>query len=248
MYTTIINPALNKIDLSLERRHIYKLSRSLHNVQSIAEFEQMYMRYNFMPYYMSFDICSLLMSVFHTHYIDSIIEKSSLQLFLLRYIDTSEGANTMFTIFNTDKTDFEGDFGKLITLFINAQAGISRNTVRFINYFNKYDFIHINMLQLSNDNKICLSLPFTPDFIQMRINKGKISETIAQPLITRAKLDYGNLYDTNQQYLKKFYDNYVNASVDYCFDWTNGHSDWNPRKPKFIIKTNRYSKKSLGRY
>lgn len=241
-YTKKINPALNKLDFVENRQHIYKLSRAAHNLQSFIEFEELYMRYNFMPYYMSFDICSIIMSLFHTHYIDDITDMR-LRTFLKRYIDTDEGINNMFNIFNIATTDFKGDFGKLISLLIDGQGGIARNTVRFINTFHTNDYVYINKLNLSSNNKICLSLPFAPNFYSAGVR-----ETVAKPLDTNKIKDYGTLYNDNQVLLDEFYKNHENATVEYCYDWPSAASFYDIGRPTFIIKTNRYSKKSPFKY
>jgi hypothetical protein len=245
-YTKLVNPALNKLDFILNRRHIYKISRTVHNYQKFVEveFEELYMRYNFMPYYMSFDICSLIMSLIHTHHIDTIDHGTPLMDFLRKYIDNDDGIIQLFTIFNTEKTEFKGDFGKLISLLINGQGGIARNTVRFINTFPTHNYIYINRLYLSEKNKLCLSLPFAPNFVQER-QIGTQIETVASPLGTNKEKDYIDLYAQNRELLDNFYKDVIKSKVEYCNDWTNDVSFYQITRPTFIIKTNRYSQISI---
>jgi hypothetical protein len=257
-YMAYVNKDLKQINMANGQNHIYKISRSLKGMLENIEFEQMYMRYNFIPYYMSFDMCSLIMSLFHVHFIDGIGRKKTfipeLIKVLLRYIDGSTAISELFTIFNGDKTKFKGDFGKLITLLITSQEKLARNSVRFINILNIQEYVHINKLHLTKDRKICLTIPFTPNFHQFRYEKGifetwtstytyqdKDDEKGDKNIDIIARNDYGELYDGKyKDFLDNFYLSSRDIKIEYNKDWTA--ITMLPGKPTFIVQTNRYSK------
>ena len=252
-YMAYVNKDLKQINMANETNHIYKISRSLKGLQSNIQFEQMYMRYNFIPYYMSFDMCSLIMSIFHEHFINGIGQEKTfrpeLMVILLRYIDGSDAIANLFIKFNGDKTQFNGDFGKLISLLITSQEKLARNSVRFINMINMQEYVHINKLHLTEDRKICLTLPFTPDFHQFR-NETKMetwsspykrTESESEEIINIAKNDYGELYNGKyKDFIDNFYSSAEDIKIEYNKDWTS--LTWMPGQPTFIVQTNRYSK------
>jgi hypothetical protein len=94
------------------------------------ETEQTYMRYNYMPYYTSFDLCSLLLSLFNMKKKDDsgpIFNKlppseDNLSRLLRKYVnnDKLELLMSKYNIAILDK----GNFGALLTLIIQLKEEI----------------------------------------------------------------------------------------------------------------------------
>lgn len=236
------NSIKRSINFYYKNDHKYRLSKNFINITEaisdtlLIEFNQLYMRYNNTPYYISFDMVSLILSLFNTKII-SQYEKNTI---IEKYIHKNS-VNNLFTTYHDLADDMNGDFGLLLKpLFYNFQS--IRNTFIFIQSYNKikYDHLAIEYLYLSTkNNKIGLSLPYKPITVK----------AFSSGPTTFYRIDHNDTeiqdkikLKSNNQFYIKFKDNIKdnNIIIDYNIDWdSTAATSFN--RPKFIIKTNRYS-------
>ncbi len=220
----------------------YRLSRigssSLFTTVEGIETEQTYMRYNYMPYYTSFDMCSLLLSLFNMKKKDDsgpIFNKlppsvDNLFRLLIRYInsDKLELLMSKYNIANIPK----GDFGKLLSLILQVKEEIGECFIHVTDKTLKNPYI--NKLYLSNQRKICLSIPFTPI---SALKDSKTNTSVFKFNIDKTNTLYGKLLST------EIIEKYKTIQVEYNTDYAVGAAKgvFGLKDPDIIIITNRYS-------
>ena len=237
-----IDSIIRKYDLALNIPHIYKLSRIGNNYQSDIEFEQLYMRYNFTPYYISFDICTLLMSLINNKFLTlkPIYRKNlllndynqQLYTFIRKYID-NESIKFFIEIFDEYIKIENGNFGDLLNIYF----GNNDNKVKFINNFNNVDFLYINKLYLTpTSRKIALSLPFKPYYISKSGTSSiyDLTQTTTTRKSERTKDFYKELQIENEMINKFIDDNSI--TLEYNMDPRTDTEDI------LICKINRFGK------
>ncbi len=155
------------LNFTRKQDHIYRLSSKFRQLMGISatpiQFNQLYMRYNMTPYYTSFDMSTLLLSLFKTKIISKVPTGEHLYNLIEKYIHTSS-IETLFRIYFENDEDFKGDFGKLLELLLNRPPGESV-LLSFVHLHIKElikDYCFIDSLYLTPQNKISLSLPFKP--------------------------------------------------------------------------------------
>ena len=137
-----------------------------------------------------------------------------------------------------------GNFGLLLKpLFYNEQK--VRDSYIFIQSYNKiiYDHLAIGYLYLSTqNNKIGLSLPYKP-LTQKAFSERP--ETFFR--INKTNTEIESKLISNAQFYIKFKNDFFdhNITIDYNIDIDPTRTSLHPM-PKFIIKTNRYSKIMAG--
>ncbi len=118
------------------------------------ETEQLYMRYNYLPYHMTFDMISLIISIFW----EKLLEKKegTLDTIVNKYI--SQWQSLHETFINYMGSHYDGNFGAMLNPILGYS---SKRPYQFISKIIKEKVqLIINKLYLTSDNKICLSLPF----------------------------------------------------------------------------------------
>ncbi len=236
----------------------YRISRIGKNVGNIAgvsaEFEQLYMRYNFTPFYTNFDIITLILSIINKKIIGNLKpeKNSALYNIICSYIiddDNSTGTNyniltELFNSFHTLAPINDGNFGELINLLIRTRENMQN--VMFIQRPQVNNYLYINKLFLSERNKIALSIPFAPNINISERFAGVfygVSETSVikldsqQPLYSSDNSDDKLLITKLKTFVEKNPDNFVlEFSADY-----HGGAGAILKPTNYIIKTNRYS-------
>ena len=236
----------------------YRLSRFLVNLQSDIntkiEFEQLYMRYNFTPYYMSFDMCSLILSLF---YYDkkNLIKLDELEI-LKRYIFNK--INEIYDLYRNSHTlhNKKGNFGELLNIIIFSTLKYNY----FIFYFLKNEYINIQNLYITNtNNKLCISYPLynnNQNNIKIDDNIYITKFTSIEPnMINKYNIIHDNNYNISEIYQK--YDNFnnenfsdINFDTKYIIEYNDdnynimniGYSTLN----NYYVKTNRYGYRKIN--
>lgn len=232
--------------------HSYRISR-IGRVQSIgAEFEAFYMRYNNQPYYTSFDMITLWLSILHfrkdtrpiVDFTSVKKDKGPLTEFLSKYM-TPETIKLLVDFYKGLTENYNGNFGLLLKpIYDREQEQLDQ-----INFLHHYESENqpklIRGLYLTRYNKIALSLPFVPTSIQV---KGGI--TSFKP--DQKKTAENKIYDgITEQHVKDFIkslssDNIL--SITYTSDYSIAAERGayfskfiHQKPPAYVIKTNRYS-------
>jgi len=190
-------------------KYSYRISRLFRNLQlrqqtfNDIEFEQLYMRYNFTPYYMSFDMITLIMSL--------ILYKLSLKQqniisFITEYCSPQTLDKLVEYIRPIPIEDVEGNFGKLLQILMRR---IDLENILFIENYGlnndeNYDFLPIDKLFITTKAKIALSFPFIPNPSQVSTLDGKI--------LSRYTVDKDN--ELNQTTLINFFPEF-HSIIDY---------------------------------
>jgi len=246
-YTHNYNVIFNKYNFNTGNEHVYKLSRwnesIIYAIGRNIEPEQLYMRYSFLPYYMSFDICSLFVSIVNSGKLQDYTKYPGICTFMDNYIygkhlsrttgDSRTGISNIFQIFK-DRQLNTSDFGLLINEMILRNIGNDTRELFLFKNKNIYkNYVHISKLIVNN--KICLTLPYVPLFT----------------LIGNTKYTYGriNMIETKRVYEEHGQSYSIGMTdedykIDYSYDWVDNASFC----PKFIVKTNRYSKSIHSTY
>lgn len=236
---------------SKNEEYHYRISR-IGRVNPIvdAEFEQFYMRYNNQPYYTSFDIISLWLSILHFRAKDggpiidfnTIKNNDELASFLKNYM-TSETTNLLADLYRELKEHYNGNFGLLLKpIYDRAQSQLDE--IKFIHKYDETQPKLIRGLYLTQTNKIALSLPFAPTSIAVT---KYITSFKPNPTATKLLRFYKeNTTDHIKEFLSKLSsDNIlqVTYSSDYSIAAERGEltSSWRLKPPPYILKTNRYS-------
>jgi hypothetical protein len=227
----------------------YRLSRIGRHVlprakMEFIETEQTYMRYNYTPFYTSFDMCSLIISLFITKKILNLPPPANnLYKLFIKYI-AEEYLEIIRTIYFDIKLSKTGDFGKILTeILIKDKEDISEC---FIHKFIKDKApSFINKLYLTHENKICLSIPFVPIVNQIE----NIDANITQ--FRYHKPGTNKLYEDEKVRLLErlphnIEDRLSDFIIEYNNDYATGARAWFS-KPPYIVATNRYSHKDKFR-
>jgi len=248
----------------------YRLSRlGRKNIQ--AEPEELYMRYNNQPFYTSFDMISLLLSILHFRIgkekyslIDFNSDSDKRTLGDMLYIKLGYMNTTTYTelckIYADLKENYKGNFGKLIDSILKLPDATLQN----INFTHTYDSLQptkLDYIYLTKNNKIGLSLPIVPTSIKQL---GKITQftidvdgtkTRYKSLTTGLSLDNINISNFISTFIK-YIENLlrenklsvlnIEYSGDYSIEREMGSllSIAKMPPPPYCIKTNKYS--SLG--
>lgn len=222
----------------------YRLSRIGANpLSKLSELtidtEQTYMRYNMTPYYTSFDMCSLLCSLFSKKKFIKI-DDITLYKLVLKYI-SEDAIQDIINIYNELNIPLEkiGDFGYLMNPLLIQKKLIKDCFIHFFHKIINEPNPFINKLYKTNgENKIALSIPFYPLPMQVFNN------------ITQFKLNIGETRkaykDIKDETLIKFIDKLSNPNfnIEYNKDYAVGTTAI-ITLDKFIVKTNRYSSISI---
>jgi hypothetical protein len=188
-------------------QHTYKISRMFAKDLESAEPEQLYMRYNNQPYYTSFDMISLLLSILHFRIsaqkysvslidlsnsydkdnINNSYDKDNINKIYVIGLGCMTGRtfSTLCTLYESIKTHYNGNFGVLMASIIRQEPAVLEN----INFIHKYDNsvqpkTILKKLYITSNNKIGLSLPIVPLVFNQIAGKGitqfsiNIDETI----------------------------------------------------------------------
>lgn len=232
--------------------HSYRISR-IGRVQSISvEFEEFYMRYNNQPYYTSFDMITLWLSILHFRkgtkpIIDfTSVKKDEGRLteFLTKYM-TPETIKLLVDFYKGLTENYNGNFGLLLKpIYDREQEQLDQ-----INFLHHYESENqpklIRGLYLTRYNKIALSLPFVPTSIQV-----KDDITSFKPNQKKTS-DYKFYNGITEHHVKDFItslstDNIL--SITYTSDYSIAAERGallaglvHQKPPAYIIKTNRYS-------
>jgi len=228
---------------NIKQKH-YRLSRIAVNLQNDLntkiEFEQLYMRYNFTPYYISFDMCSLILSLF---YYDKkgLIKLEELKI-LEKYIFND--INVIYNFYKNSLSleDKKGNFGELLNIILNS----SNENDYFI--YNKLDneYVHINKLYITNNrNKLCISYPLFKD------NKSNhhVTDNIYITKFNSIPQEYINNYNIQNVYdiytSNNEYSNNINFDTKYIIEYNDDNYNINylgaTTFKEYYVKTNRYS-------
>ena len=132
---------------------MYRISRKLRNVAetfgaSHIETEQLYMRYNFQPYFTSFDMASFCLSLFTTDFY-RLQQKSIDKSIILKYIRDPKYLESVYSQIVQD--ELKGNFGSLISL-IMSRTEIPDDL--FIHNFNTLDYLQVPQLYITKNLKI----------------------------------------------------------------------------------------------
>jgi len=226
------------------------LSNFLYFIKSPnIEFEELYMRYNYTPYYINFDMVSLILSIINTKVIGGAkpdpSETPELYKIITDYIiDNPSGSyNILEILFSTYymQEPINGNFGQLLNSLVRIREDQEVNM--FKQSIQNNDYLYINKLFLSESNKIALSIPFKPELRQRSIIDGnkELSVIILDAEQNLYSLDeIGNrisLINKLKTFASKRVDNFV---LDYSLDYRAGAGSLISPKNN-IIKTNRYS-------
>ncbi len=234
---TQINKVIGAINFNKSREHVYKLSRVAGKYGYNVETEQLYMRYNYTPYYTSFDYASLLISmiVYLKHLkidkIFTVIANNSFIECINKYIICD--IQQIIGLYNgvNDTSNFAN-----ITNMILSRDPSERFELSFKHKYHTYDqnmiqklFITYQSPKYGYSNKLCLSVVFAPS---PAVVKGDITTYITN------KKNTAYLYpgiDTRD----------IDIKLDYNIDWTAATSLFGSigyqTEPINIVKTNRYS-------
>ncbi len=226
----------------------YRFSRVARHIMfgiglEMLETEQIYMRYYYTPYYTSFDMCSLLLSVFNMKNVDVPIlntiprEDIPLKRLITKYIRDSS-LKDILRIYNTAKLP-KGNFGSLVAELLN-QPTLDNC---FIHTFDRSENPpHINKLylSLSSARKICLSIPFVPISVQKQVPNITVFNCNQSSTI--------DLYDTKKIVIPaNILGMLGNIPIEYNIDYKVGdRAMFSVRLPKIIFITNRYSYTQYG--
>lgn len=232
--------------------HYYRISR-IGRVQSIsAEFEAFYMRYNNQPYYTSFDMITLWLSILHFRDATNAIvdftkvkkDEGPLTEFLLKYM-TDNTIKLLIDFYKGLTENYNGNFGLLLKpIYDREQEQLDQ-----INFLHHYESENqpklIRGLYLTWNNKIALSLPFVPTSIQV---KGEITSFKPNQKKTAVNKFYNGV---TEQHVKDFIkslstDNIllITYTSDYSIAAERGSILsvlMHQKPPAYVIKTNRYS-------
>jgi hypothetical protein len=91
--------------------HKYRLSRKFRNVFNLInykpyDFEKLYIRYNYQPFYMSFDMVTIILSMLNKKIVNSIpyynieFDKTDIRKFLMKYVDEYSLSNILNIFYN----------------------------------------------------------------------------------------------------------------------------------------------------
>jgi hypothetical protein len=230
----------------------YRISRFARTQNIGLEFEAFYMRYNNQPYYTSFDIITLWLSILHFRketkpIIDfrSVKKKSSkLTDFLLKYM-TRNTIDLLIDFYKKLTVSYKGNFG----LLINPIYSSEKSKLSKINFLHHYDNAEqpklIRGLYLTHNNKIALSMPYVPTLIQVK-------DDITSFKPNQKKTADNKFYNgVTKQHVKDFIkslstDNIL--SITYTSDYSIAAERgailaglMHQKPPAYVIKTNRYS-------
>jgi hypothetical protein len=164
--------------------HNYKISRFFAKDLSSAEPEQLYMRYNNQPYYTSFDMISLLLSILHFRIsaqkyslidLSNSYDKDNINKIYVIGLECMTGRtfSTLCTLYESIKTHYYGNFGTLMTSIIQQEDDVLKN-INFLHNYNhtKQPKTILKKLYITSNNKIGLSLPIVPLVFNQIAEKG----------------------------------------------------------------------------
>lgn len=239
-----------KISSANNEQYEYRISRiGRVNNPFTVEFEAFYMRYNNQPFYTSFDIISLWLSILHFRcrtgaIIDfKDIKSSKFDKFLTKYM-TKDTINLLTDFYSGLEVNYGGNFGQLLQPIFNRKQS-QLDQIKFIQNYNATEPKLIEGLYLTANNKLALSLPFVPTSITV---KGEI--TSFKPDKT-ATAKHGFYKDNTNVHVTAFINALNNENIltvtytsDYSVVAQKGErfaSIIHSKPPTYIIKTNRYS-------
>lgn len=241
---------LRSIAAAGNEQHSYRISRigRINNPLN-TEFEEFYMRYNNQPFYTSFDIISLWLSILHFRRDSSAIinfksiKTSELVGFLKNYM-TLETVNLLTDFYSGLKYNYDGNFGLLLQpIFDREQAQLEQ--IKFLHKYDETEPKLIKGLYLTSFNKIALSLPFVPTSITV---KNDITSFKPNKTATEKYEFYKNNKNTHVADFINALDNENILTIIYTSDYSISAekgallpSIIHSKPPAYIIKTNRYS-------
>ena len=245
----------------------YRISRfgRVNIASANIETEQLYMRYYNNPYYTSFDIISLFLSLLHYRYEEKQlfnlvnlvrIPENKIFIFMTRYM-TPDTIKRLTTIYSSIITNYNGNFGLIIQPILERSLDELEN-IRFLYQFNNEPpNIYINKLYLTYNNKIALSLPYVPTNI-------RVNETLNNfaPNKDATTALYNRLFgsERSSQTIKDIKDRFITdirgpTSDKYIIEYSGDYSLAKERRavsaimknplPEYIVITNRYSYRDL---
>lgn len=243
-----------------KKQHKYRLSRTFRRLQAdlgtVIETEQLYMRYNYQPYYLSFDYCSLILSLFSLQLITELPSiEEGLTKTISKYITTpEEDINMILNIYNRYKSaeTINGNFGELLNPLLTLDI-ILIDKYSFNNVFNSNDYLHINKLFIEqSNNKILISLP---SIINITDITGNITSSSSNTVKTIEKYNKLGINEKYSGLIQSFSKNVI--SIDYNrdrklarskFGTFTGLLDPSIHYETFYSKTNRFSQLTPGSF
>ena len=229
------------------------------------ETEQLYMRYNYLPYYVSFDMFSLILSLFALKLykmsdIDERNETNQLHNFLGsyivknmndKYVPNIKTLYTSYSVLNAgndkDEYDYGGNFGELIKIIMSTHDYAVKQ--QKLNYnFDKKTAKKIYCDKIYR--KLCMSIPFN-----YTVHYNEAASTLWVQVLEFAingvntQKYYDDLYITNKKIdmnkIKLFVDTNVTYRIEYTGDRTKTVAlfvpNANPLPDKLIVRKNRSS-------
>jgi hypothetical protein len=233
---------IRNFNFNAKKPHYYKISRTLSSSMDIdTEYEELYMRYNFTPYYISWDYVSLILSFFNSYVgedntnklIDDIqpynrdLKKSTIVIYqtFSKYI-ARESISRVYNLY-LGLHSYDGDFGKLLSPLVKP-TGKSMD-ISFIQEFEYDDYIYIDRLYLTPYNKIGLSFCFVPVLQTNTDNNNFIKINIKD-----SKKIFGT--NSNYEHAYSFFEKNEKFIIIYSGDFT-----FSLHLPNYMMKTNMYS-------
>jgi hypothetical protein len=262
-YTILQSKEYKTNEINNENIIKYRLSRVFRdfinrwfNPTTNIQTEQVYMRYNYTPYYMSFDMCSLILSVFNLTIFKDItfneLSTHNFNNFIIKYLVKEEIGN-LFIIYREGKY-VNGDFGELLHQIIYRPLDEQKNI--FINKLFDTDYLFINQLYLTKLNKIGLTIPFSPNILVADKNSTTFSINNEKTInFYNKKITNKVLNSDSINYILgiinklKTTDISANLLKDLKIDYTGDYSVYGSALSSFpdnVIKTNKYSNRCVG--
>ena len=241
----------------------YRLSRIGRKQIDFAEPEQLYMRYNNQPYYTSFDMISLLLSILHFRIgdtkqslidFDNKSDENLSNIYVKLGYMTSDTLPTLYEIYSKLKENYNGNFGKLM----NSILIVTDALLMHINFIHNYDAIQptkLDFVYLTLNNKLGLSIPIVPTSIKQ---SGNITQFAVNIDKTKSFYTDQNIRDKKiSEFTTKFIDYIVKLNKKHNLDLLNIEysGDYSIKKemgsltaalmhlppPVYCIRTNKYS-------
>lgn len=152
------------VKMAEKETHLYKTVLKYTTTINV-ETEQIFMRYNYTPYYLSFDMVSLILSLIGSGIFNgklySDIRSLEFGNFISKYICDSDDQNSFNVFYNVSSSiGLKENFGEMLS---SMWQNKSSENIRFKNNFNYNVYRHISQLYITtNSQKVALSLPYIP--------------------------------------------------------------------------------------
>jgi hypothetical protein len=249
-------------DYENNRHHSYDISKFLDARSSVfgsaikfAETEQIFMRYNFTPYYLSFDMVSFIISVLSSGMFRNTRSHpdGKIQEIITKYIcdlDKGDEKKSYKTVYDTYRVKtYVDNFGEIIKPLIVTTS--THNKYVFKNYPLYNQYCNINKVHISKNNqKIILTLPLCVSATEISKDAGtKFIINITDTNTALDKIiadDNSNIID--RENVKNLYDKFYSLE-SLGYDYNNNYSAeitfFNKSKidNTILCITNRYSLK-----